>query len=89
MERIIKRAINLGFGMAFLTSEKINSLMKEVKRQYKLDDSESRKLAKKLKEKARKIHSESKGIAEKHLAIIFKELGLVTKKDLTKTKKKR
>ena len=78
----VKNALLLGIGAVSLTKEKVNKLVKSVKKNYNLNEKDGRTVVNKALAESKKQAISLKGQVRKHLSMLLDELDIPTKKDL-------
>ncbi len=85
---LLKKTLQLGFGITALTKEKAEKFVKEAKKHYNLNEKEGKKLVADLLKQSDKTQKEIAGIVKKHVDLAVNATGLATKKDLANLEKK-
>ncbi len=88
MKDLIKKTFYFSLGLALLTKEKAESLVKELVRKGELKREESKGFLSELLEKARKEKNELITIVQKEIKKVIGEMGLATKEDIEKLERK-
>jgi imidazolonepropionase-like amidohydrolase len=87
MEKTVKKAIKTGYGLGLLTLVKAKKVAGKVKRELKLDDKESLKLAKELVKNSGKVSKEVMRTTMHHFENALKKSGVVSKREVKIVKK--
>ena len=70
---ILKKTLQFGFGLAYISKEHLEVLMKDLKDKYGLDEKQAKKLAKDIIKHSVDAHKEIKNVVKKHFDEFAKE----------------
>jgi polyhydroxyalkanoate synthesis regulator phasin len=83
---ILKKTLQFGFGLAYIGKEHLDVLMKDLKKEYNLDEKQSKKLAKDIIKHTKDSHKKVKDLVEKHVKNFLNDSEIKKKKTTTKKK---
>jgi polyhydroxyalkanoate synthesis regulator phasin len=83
---ILKKTLQFGFGLAYIGKEHLDVLMKDLKKEYNLDEKQSKKLAKDIIKHTKDSHKKVKDLVEKHVKDFLNDSEIKKKKTTTKKK---
>ena len=83
MLELVKKSLFLGFGLATLTKEKLEDLVREVARQAKLSESKARELQLELTNRAEQARQALGAEIDRRVDQAFAKVGVARSKDAT------
>ena len=83
MLELVKKSLFLGFGLATLTKEKLEDLVREVARQAKLSESKARELQLELTNRAEQARQALGAEIDRRVDQAFAKVGVARSKDTT------
>ena len=83
MLELVKKSLFLGFGLATLTKEKLEDLVREVARQAKLSESKARELQLELTNRAEQARQALGAEIDRRVGRAFAKMGVARSKDAT------
>ena len=83
MLELVKNSLFLGFGLATLTKEKLEDLVREVARQAKLSESKARELQLELTNRAEQARQALGAEIDRRVGRAFAKMGVARSKDAT------
>jgi hypothetical protein len=86
MRDTVKKAVKTGFGLGLLSLDEAKKVAGKVKKELKLNEKESLKLARELVATSEKVSKDVLGKAQKHFEASLVKTGLTNKRELTKVK---
>ena len=86
MKDAVKKAVKTGFGLGLLSLAEAKKVVGIVKKEMKLSEQESLKLAKELVATSEKVSKDILGKAQGHFEAALAKTGLTNKKELAKVK---
>lgn len=87
MNDLIKKAVLTGIGLAALTKEKIEEVVKDVVEKGKLSEKEGKEFIDELLKKSEGVREKVEGQIEKAVQTTLKKMNLVTRDEFSKLEK--
>ena len=87
LNELIRKTVLTGIGLAALTKEKIEEVVKEVVEKGKLSEKEGKEFIDELLKKSEDTKEKVEGQIEKAVQATLKKMNLVTRDDLSKLEK--
>ena len=88
VEKLLTKAIQLGFGVVDVTREQVEKFVKEVSKNKEVNTKEGRKMVDKILKDAKASKKKLETKIETHAKKVVDKANIVTKKDLARLEKK-
>ena len=84
---MVKKAVKTGFGLGLLSLSEAKKITSKVKKEMKLSEKESLKLARELVASSERVSKDVLGKAQKHFTTALTKTGLANKKEIDRVTK--